>query len=109
MTFIDLESCKKFVEAEQMLYKEVPLLRKFQKDYLDLNLIRYLINQFKNVKPKTSLWRYSKFVESYFFKEKNSIFVISDIFMKSTCSIRIRVRKILDLDADPKYFNKSEM
>ena len=40
---------------EQMLYKAVPLLRKFQKDYLDLNLIRYLINQFKNVKPKTSL------------------------------------------------------
>ena len=35
MTFIDLESCKKFVEAEQMLYKEVPLLRKFQKDYLE--------------------------------------------------------------------------
>ena len=55
---------------EQMLYKAVPLLRKFQKDYLDLNLIRYLINQFKNVKPKTSLRRYSKFVESYFFKEK---------------------------------------
>ena len=35
MTFIYLESCKKFVEAEQMLYKEVPLLRKFQKDYLE--------------------------------------------------------------------------
>ncbi len=35
MTFRDLESCKKFVEAESVLYKDVPLIRKYQKDYLE--------------------------------------------------------------------------
>lgn len=34
MTFRDLDSCKKFVEAESMLYKGEPLIRKYQKDYL---------------------------------------------------------------------------
>jgi len=34
MTFRDLESCKKFVEAESVTYKDVELIRKYQKDYL---------------------------------------------------------------------------
>jgi hypothetical protein len=35
MTFRDLESCKKFVEAEKIEYNGVPLLRKYQKDYFE--------------------------------------------------------------------------
>jgi hypothetical protein len=35
MTFRDLESCKKFVDTEKIEYKGVPLLRKYQKDYVE--------------------------------------------------------------------------